>query len=1008
MKKLPLRNWENQNLLHIGREKPRAYYVPYGDLKSALSGQRGSSPYFKLLNGTWKFKYYTSIYDAPKDFANFNYLKDDWDDLQVPSNWQVNGFDQLHYTNVNYPFPVNPPFVPNENPVGLYFREFELPFGWEKREVFLNFEGVNSCFYVWVNGSFVGISKVAHMGAEFNISMHVHEGVNSVAVKVLKWCDGSYLEDQDFWRHSGIFRDVYLLARQKNFVRDIAVKANLMGDNLSDGVLQIEIDGKFKGAAEISLLDKDGEQLASDVAEASVPKSLDISNVKPWTAETPNLYRLVVVLGDETIVIKVGFRNISVKNSVLMVNDKPIKIKGVNRHDTHPALGHVTPFEHMVKDVVTMKLHNINAIRTSHYPNDPRFLDICDEYGMYIIDETDLECHGFEPAGCENITSDSEEWEAAYIDRVERMFERDKNHASIIIWSLGNESQFGRNHVKMKDWIKAKDTERLVHYERAIYDSCVDIVGIMYNSLENTEEQGKLNDPRPYFVCEYSHAMGNGPGDLKDHWDLFYKYPRLSGGCVWEWADHGIYTKNADGIDYIAYGGDFGEKPHDGNFCIDGLTYPDRTPHIGLLEYKQIISPVQTESADPNSGKIRVSNFYNFNSLDNVVAVWEVMAEGISVLNGRAELKGIAPTESSEIDLGFNSKDFTSPGRHFLNVSYQIVAATNWAQTGHELGFAQFELEAAPKPATVPEKEDMASAVFSQNEIRYQIKCKNEEEFLTVSVGEYKFSFDKNVGAFTSISYNGVEMISEMPKLNIWRAPIDNDMHVKNEWKRQGLDDNFPHVTFADMIAESAHKVVIGVESSLGRAPSRPTVKAYTTYTIYANGEMKVRVKANIREDLSHLPRFGMQFVMPKGNECFEFFGMGPHESYIDKCYSSKMGVYKSTVDEQLENYVRPQENGNHIKVGWATITNLLGFGLKFTGMPEFEISAHHFTPEELQAATHSYLIPRRDETVVLVDYAVGGVGSASCGPELNGKYKLSQKKIDFSFCVKPFFKEEG
>jgi len=1011
MKKTTMKDWENPNFLQENREQPRAYYIPYADLESAVSRQRGRSPYFKLLNGSWKFKYCPSIISAPEDFYKDEFDKKDWDNLQVPSSWQVNGYDQLQYTNVLYPYPVDPPYVPNDNPVGLYSREFETPLDWKGREVYVTFEGVNTCFYLWINGKYVGFSKVAHMPAEFNITKFLSPGTNTIATKVLKWCDGSYLEDQDMWRHSGMFRDVYLLARQKDFVRDIDVRANLKLKNgeldTKTGVLRVTLAGTFKGDVALSLYDDEMKLQKSAKAKGSKPVELDIPGIKAWTAETPNLYWLCVLHGDEVIVQRIGFRNIDVVKSTLRVNGKPIKIKGVNRHDTHPRLGHVTPYDHMVKDVVTMKLHNINAIRTSHYPSEPRFYEICDEYGMYIIDETDLETHGFHPAGNWDELSDSPEWEAAYIDRVARMYERDKNHPCVIIWSLGNESGFGQNHIKMKDWIKAKDTERLVYYERATYDERLDIVGLMYTGIDGMEAQGKLKDPRPHYICEYSHAMGNGPGDLKDYWDIIYKYPRLSGGCVWEWADHGIYTKSADGVEFLAYGGDFGETLHDGNFCIDGLCSPDRVPHNGLLEYKQVIAPIQTTDADLASGRIKVSNFYNFDTLDNIVAVWQISVDGQVLTNGRTPLKGISAARNKVVTLGYELGALPACAGHaLLDVSYQFVTPTLWAPSGHEVAFAQFELSRELLELSKAPKIAALSCVGAYAG-KYALTVEESANSISISAGDYKYGFSKDYGSFEKISYNGVEMLAEMPKINIWRALTDNDVPMKNEWYRQGMNNNFAHIYGTEIVEKDATKVVICVESSTGRAATRPIVRAKTFYTVYACGEILVNIQASIRENMAPLPKFGMQFVMPKGNENFAYFGMGPNENYIDKCQSSKLGLYHSTVDEQHVNYVKPQENGNHTKVEWATVTNLLGFGLKFTGEPAFEMSVHHYTADELQAASHAYLTPHRDETVITIDYKVGGMGSAMCGPQLLKKYAVEDHQIDFSFRVKPVFLEE-
>jgi len=623
MKQLP--DWQNPNLLHIGREEPRASLIPYQNVRAALRNDRGASDCYRLLNGEWDFHYSASGI-VPEDFQEPDYSLDgSWDTLSVPSNWQMHGYDVPHYTNVNYPIPFDPPFVPDENPVGCFRRWFTLSEKWADRQVFLNFDGVNSAFYVWVNGEFVGFSKVAHMPSEFDITPHLVSGENLIAVLVYKWSDGTYLEDQDFWRLSGIFRDVYLLGVPKTHIRNIIARP-VLDDTYTDGTLNLEIEAVNYGtqAEELTLCAELLDENRLSVQKTELPLTLPcdgptsvslrqvVKNCKKWTAETPNLYTLLVSLKKDGKVIEVqrvnvGFKKIEIKNRQLYVNGVSVKIRGVNRHDTHCELGHVTPMEALVRDVELMKKCNVNTVRTSHYPNDPRWLDLCDKYGLYVIDETDLECHGCAHLGvdgCFNTLSNDPTWEAAYVDRAERMVRRDINHPSIIMWSLGNESGFGCNHFAMRERILEIDASLPIHYEGEWANAELndakkwvsDVKSVMYPPVEKLAEEGvrpEEEDPRPYFMCEYAHAMGLGPGSLKEYWETVYAHDRLIGGCVWEWVDHGILCMNEDGEEYYVYGGDFGEQPNDGIFCVDALNYPDRTPHTGLWSLKKALEPVK-------------------------------------------------------------------------------------------------------------------------------------------------------------------------------------------------------------------------------------------------------------------------------------------------------------------------------------------------------------------------------------------------------------------------------
>jgi len=999
--------WEDLEIMHVNRLASRAYYIPYADTNTAIWKKRGSSPYYQTLNGSWKFKYYKSIKLVDGSFYNADYKTEDWDDLTVPSCWQVNGYDQCNYTNVNYPIPCDPPYVPNENPAGSYVRDFNVSENWNGKSKYVVFEGVNSCFYLWINGEFVGYSQGSRMPAEFDITRFVRTGRNKMAVLVLKWCDGTYLEDQDQWRYSGIFRDVYLLSRDEAHVTDVFIKQNLSPDFSSVRLdCQIETVGSCEVTAELA--DANGKVIDKDSAAISINGNvkLELQNPVLWNAETPYLYKLFVYSGEEVLVFNVGFRKIEIIDGVFSINGKAVKLKGVNRHDSHPELGQTVPLEHMKKDLMLMKRHNINTIRTSHYPNDPRFMDICDEYGFYVIDEADLECHGVHSAGewesgaFHMLTRDTK-WEKAFLDRAERLVERDKNHPAVIIWSMGNESGYGLNHIAMAKWTKSRDNSRLVHYEGAadIYKGstdteCLDMESRMYASTEYIEEYAKKEEnKKPLFLCEYCHAMGNGPGDLKDYWDIIYKYPKLMGGCVWEWCDHGIKTATPDGVEFYAYGGDFGDKPNDGNFCLDGLVYPDRKPHTGLLELKKVIAPIRVEAEDLRAGKIRVTNLFDFSDLPDIAMYWKVEIDGQTSQQGEITQLQISPQSSKVYELDYSIPEI-SENRYFLIISFVQKKETYWAEKGYEVTFEQFEL---PVEKAVPAKKQNIPS----------IKIEEKDNLLTIEGFDFCHIFDLQEGAFTKISKNFADMITQLPKFNIWRAPTDNDRNIKNKWMKEGYERAVTHVYDANITNISNTSVEIAVVFSLGGYSKLPVLNGKAVWTVTGTGEISLIVKVKVREDLIFLPRFGLQLMMPAGTEEVEYFGFGPHESYMDKKQSVKKSRYLRNVDELFENYLVPQENGSRYGTEWAVISNELGMGLKFTSQADFSFDAAHYTPEDLTAAEHPYELKKRKETVVNIDYKMSGVGSNSCGPELLEKYHLNEKEFEFDLTITPVFKEE-
>ncbi|WP_327204614.1 glycoside hydrolase family 2 TIM barrel-domain containing protein [Paenibacillus polymyxa] len=996
--------WEDLGIRQINREESRAYFIPYGDTLRAMEGKRGRSPFYQTLNGSWKFRYHASVQGVENGFYEERADVGGWDDLLVPSCWQVNGYDQLHYTNIHYPFPYNPPYVPDDNPAGVYVRDFNVPVSWEKKKPFIVFEGVNSCFYLWVNGRFVGYSQGSRMPAEFDLTGVLRTGSNRVTVMVLKWCDGSYIEDQDVWRFSGIFRDVYLLARASHYIRDVYNKQELASD-FSWAVLRCEIEAIGPVGVKAELLDTAGKQVGFQSAAIDGKGMLAFHVEAPvlWNAECPYLYQLLVYSGQEVLRFQVGFRKIEIKDGVFRINGQAVKLKGVNRHDSHPELGQTIPVPHMVQDLVLMKRYNINTIRSSHYPNDSKFLEICDEYGFYVIDEADLECHGVLPAtGTYHALTKNPAWRESFVERAERMIERDKNHPSVIIWSMGNESGFDANHIAMAEWAKVRDPSRPIHYEGAAprhqgstETGCLDMDSHMYESIEYIENYAKDETATmPLFLCEYSHAMGNGPGDLKDYWDVIYKYPKLMGGCVWEWCDHGILTRTEDGTPFFGYGGDFGDRPNDGNFCIDGLVSPDRVPHTGLLELKQVIAPIRVEAKALAAGKLDVTNLYDFIDLSHVIFHWKVEKNG--QLAGQGLLEGLSTpphaTETISIPVCWPKE---SESRYFLTISYRLNRETSWGDLGHEIAFEQFELPVIRKKVDVVAVD------------RPGILAREEDGMLTIQGFDFVHHFDLCKGAFTAISRHGVPLIQEPVAFSVWRAPTDNDRFVKEKWLEAGFDRAVTKVYCVDWKQEEVGSVTIQVSFSLGGYSVPTILSGNAEWTVLATGEIALCVKANVKEDLLYLPRFGLQLTMPAGMEEVEYFGLGPHESYMDKRRSVKKGHYLTTVDEMFVPYIKPQENGSRFGTEWVTVSNSLGMGLRFEGDETFSFNAGHYGIDDLAAAGHLHELTKRKETFIHLDYRMSGIGSNSCGPELLQPYRLDEKEIEFALRIIPVFKAD-
>ncbi len=977
-------------VLHKGCEEPRAYFVPFADETSALRGVRDESALFQNLCGTWDFRFYATPADLP-DFTAPDFATE-WDDLTVPMNWQMalgRGYDVPNYTNVSYPIPCDPPHVPDDNPCGLYHRTFTLRPGTEGKKVYINFEGVDSCFYLYVNNRFAAYSQVSHMTSEIDITPYLTEGENDLKVLVFKWCDGTYLEDQDMWRLSGIFREVYLLYRSENRITDYFVHTDL-SDDLASATVSADLTVCGDALPDWKFYDMTGKLLAEG---SGIPRIL-LEKPNLWSDESPYLYKLVLFCGGEVICQPVGIRSVVVRNKIVYVNGQKIKLRGVNRHDSHPKLGHATPLDHMIRDLMIMKRHNINAIRTSHYPNDPRFTALCDQYGFFVVDEADLEAHGMWAYGNQDFVSHDPAWREAYLDRAQRMVERDKNHPSIIIWSLGNEAFYGDNHRAMSTYIKSRDKSRLVHYEGCNagwkgYEQEVEYLDIesrMYpdpNYCKNyCEDEGyKL----PFFLCEYSHAMGNGPGDLKEYWDVIWSHDNFLGGCVWEFIDHSV-TIDVNGKKGYTYGGDFNDHPNDGNFCVDGLVYPDRTPHTGLLELKAVIAPLAIEATDDPTRYV-VRNRRYFTDLSDLEVVCTIKSDGKAIGSERLALSAAAQS-TEEITL----KLAKFIGNVTVDFSVIQKYATPWADAGYEVTNVQYVLPSEKREANVT----LLAAPITVSETA---------KTLTVATGSIVYTFDTFHGALIGISESGTDLLDAPAKPTVWRAPTDNDKNIRWKWQDYGFHRAFTRLVKAEVTENTPERVTYSTVISLGGYTRKPILQAAIDYTVTADGVLAItqKVEVDAYEDrFPFLPRYGTIFTLPEGFEGLDYFGYGPHESYWDKHRSCRLDRFATTVTDNFEHYVRPQENSAHWGTEWCLLTNKAGQGLFVTADGSFSFNAQHYTAETLDKTPHDYRLTPDVQTYLTVDYKQSGVGSNSCGPSLDERYRLNERSFEYTVYLKP------
>jgi len=1029
------RDWENPTVFGINKETPHASFNSYASERSALSDNREGSDFFQSLNGKWHFNWVRTPDERPYYFYKDDYDIRDWDIVDVPSNWEVQGYGIPIYVNTGYGFEMNPPFIHHEyNPVGSYKREFKLSPLWQDKEIFVHFGAVSSAFYVWINGELVGYSQGSKTPAEFNITKLLKEGTNTISVEIYRWCDGSYLEDQDFWRLSGMSRDVYLFAKNKVYMHDFFVKADLDA-GYENGLFSTNLELRNYDTpqslytAKVTLLDST-TRLFEEEQEVTVTENVHslkfagtIPGVRLWSAEHPNLYTVLLSLKNdqgqviEAISRKVGFRKIEIRDKQLLVNGQAVYLKGVNLHEHNPVSGHVISEEDMLLDIATMKSNNINAVRTSHYPQPERWYELCDQYGLYIIDEANIESHGigYNP----DVTlADKPEWAAAHLDRTIRAVERDKNHACVIIWSLGNEAGDGHNMLANYNWIKERDPSRPVQYERAekltnAPQRHTDIWCPMYASIEYMERYAldPAND-RPLIQCEYAHAMGNSVGNLQDYWDVIEKYPILQGAFIWDWVDQGLLTKNDEGEEFWAYGGDFGpdDVPSDGCFCINGLVFPDRSPHPSLAEVKKVYQYVGIAPVDLSQGRMLITNKYDFTNLKDFTLNYTIEEEGQTLLEGSIPGPDLQPHQTLEIDLDYKLPE-PKPGLEYF-ITVDVVRQDKWTivQKDHVYASEQFKL-----PIYID-----AHALDVQSMTGLEIV--ESDQSVSIQGEGFSVVFDLELGKWTSWKLNNSEMIKDPLTPNFWRAPIDNDFgnnhHLRcRVWRETGQK--------ASLTAKHVERLLpqlIQVEFSyhLPDLDGEPMATLDLRYKVFGSGDVQVDYYfKKIKKDLPEIPRIGMQLILPAEYNHLEFYGRGPQENYWDRKTGAFVGKYSGKVADQYVPYVRPQENGYKTDVRWFTLSAGTGQGILVSALPVVGMGVHHNLISDFESPgrtdgrqrqgervvnRHTTDVSPRDLTAVQIDFKQMGVGGDnSWGARTHPEYRLEKDKYTYSFRLKGF-----
>ena len=999
--------FEDLSVLHLNTQPNRAYYIPASARRDDLVNRRENSDRFQLLSGQWQFRYWPSVRELTEKFFEEGYDATGFDTVAVPSTWQSLGYEPHHYTNVRFPFPFDPPYVPWENPCGTYLRRFTYTPDAAAPRAYLNFEGVDSCFYVWLNGQFVGYSQVSHATAEFDVTDLLRAGENTLAVLVVKWCDGSYMEDQDKFRTSGIFRDVYLLKRPENCLWDYFVNADV------DGRVQVRMN--FRDAAvPVKLTLLDGRQVVA-AAEAKPAQGeytheafLQIEAPKLWNPEQPFLYTMLMEMPHEVITERVGLRQITVDGVVMKLNGMPIKFRGVNRHDSDPVTGPVVDIEHIRRDLQLFRQYNFNAVRTSHYPNIPMFYQLCDEYGFMVIDEADHESHGAQRL----IYNDVKDWAdqlsrwatpmaddpvytEATVDRVQLCVQRDKNRPSVVIWSMGNECAYGCCFEAALKWTKEFDPSRLTHYESAYHPprdkksdfSNLDMYSRMYPNVSDMEKKFAAGMDKPYILCEYIHAMGNGPGDIEDYWEVFQKYPGSCGGFVWEWTDHAVYKGKAEnGKDMYWYGGDHGEFPHDENFCMDGLVYPDRRPHTGLMEYKNVNRPLRASWAE---GELTVRNFLEFTAADRFEGRWVLTCDGNVTAEGKLTLPPIAPQTEQTLALPL---EIPQAGSCWLKVEWITLDAHPLLPAGSSVGFDEIAVSNADgryQPALPLWKPATGMLTVEQS-----------PRFVAVKGRNFAYRLDKATGLFAAMEFEGKQLLDRPMELNIWRAPTDNDRKLKLKWKEHGFHRAITRA-YETKVEEMDGGVALRATLSLAPIFLQRILTVDILWEIDGAGAVTAKINAQKDPNFTQLPRFGLRLFLPRAMEQVRYFGMGPVESYRDKHRASWHGLFDTDILSLHEDYIRPQENGSHYDCSYVNLRSQEQ-SLQVTAETPFSFNASPYTQEELTEKKHNYALCECGSTVLCLDYAQNGIGSASCGTTLIKKYALVDTEMEFTLRLVP------
>ncbi len=1034
--------YEDIHVSDVHAEPMRSYYIPFSPEMSEDWKERSETDRFFCLNGQWKFRYCRNVYELRDNFYEKGFDAEGFDTIPVPSNWQMLGYDQIQYTNTQYPIPFDPPYVPHDNPCGAYLHTFTYS-PKEGREEFLNFEGVDSCCYVWLNGQFVGYHQVSHSTTEYRITEYLQEGSNTLAVLVLKWCDGTYLEDQDKFRTSGIFRDVYILSRPVNRISDYFVHTAV---DTESGKAELSVDLEFAGTpvpVSVRLLDPKGRTVAETAAEGT-HFSVTVEQAALWNAEQPNLYTLFLSTEEEVIRDRVGFRQIEIRDAVVYLNGEKIRFRGVNRHDYDPKAGTAVTKEMVIRDLKLMKQHNFNALRTSHYPNAPELYELCDEYGFYVVDETDLEVHGVVDLFDVNIfedplehtfppfISDNPEWGDAILHRVRHLVTRDKNRPCVVIWSMGNEAGYGINFEQTLAWTKSYDPSRLTHYEGSLHRpkdrkndySNLDLRSRMYASIPEMHAYLGSNPDKPFMQCEYIHAMGNGPGDIEDYYRLQEQYDAYVGGFVWEWADHAVdIGKTEDGETKYLYGGDSGEFPHAGNFCVDGITTPDRKVTEGLLEYKNVHRPARIRGVEPEKGLYELQNNLDFTNLkDYLILKYQVLCDGKPTAEGTIEdeaLLDAAPRTKVQVQLPIALPDFD--GKLSVVIREYLKEDQGFLKKGDLLGFNE-----------IPVKENRSETV--QTLLRAEeapsegtLETEEDETRIILSGRNFRYVFNKLTGLFDELNVNGKAMIEKPMELNVWRAPTDNDRIVKRLWLQAGYDMLQTRAYTCELSRSGKGEAVIRTTQSMAPVYRQKMLDFTITWTVGTDGLITADVLAErnlvMRGEMSryfnqapklvdnhgilnmfevneaYLPRLGFRLFLPKSMDQVDYLGYGPYESYIDKHQASYKGAFSAKVPELFVNYIRPQENGSHFGCDYVAVSSPDSQMLVASDQ-DLSFNASEYTAEELTRAPHSFELEKSGYTVLCIDHAQSGIGSGSCGPQLDFPYRVNKPEYRYRFYI--------